>query len=140
MERPAGVKAIAVLFFLVAMYLAGAGLLMLADPGVISMAAGAPLLGGLELAGPYMFLLTSAFAALIGWGLLRLHNWARRLAIAVAMIGFVMLIPSVSDAAVGVHVAELVWGGLGIILRMVVIWYLWQTPVAEEFSQSPRIP
>jgi multidrug transporter EmrE-like cation transporter len=138
MERPAGVTAIAILFFLVAAYLAAAGLVMLISPGLLSMAAGAPLLGGLELAGPYMFLLTAALAALVGWGLLHLHNWARRLAIAVAMIGFVMLIPAVSDAAVGVHLAELVWGGLGIIVRMVVVWYLWQTPVAEQFSKSAR--
>ena len=98
------------------------------------MAAGASLLGGLELAGPYMFLLVSAIAALIGWGLLRMQNWARRTAILAAFPGFVMLIPSVSAAAIDFR-WSLLWGGLGIIVRMVVVWYLWQTPIAEQFTK-----
>ncbi|MBZ5721668.1 MAG: hypothetical protein LAO03_14920 [Acidobacteriia bacterium] len=138
MERPSGVTAISILFFLVAAYLAGVGFVMLVSPGMVSMAMGAPLLGGLELAGPYMFLLVAAFAALVGWGLLRLNNWARRAAILAAFAGFVMLIPSVSDAAAGIHMGELIWSGLGIIVRMVVIWYLWQTPVAEQFSKPAK--
>ena len=138
MDRPAGVTAISMLFFLVAAYLAGVGTVMLISPGLVSMATGAPLLGGLELAGPYMFLLAAAFVASVGWGLSRLNNWARRAAIAVAFAGFVMLIPSVSDAAAGVHLGELIWSGLGIIVRMVVIWYLWQTPVAEHFSKPAK--
>jgi hypothetical protein len=85
-----------------------------------------------------MFLLVAAFAALVGWGLLRLNNWARRAAILVAFAGFVMLVPSVADAVAGVHLGELVWSGLGIIVRMVVIWYLWQTPVAEQFSKPAK--
>jgi hypothetical protein len=138
MDRPSGVTAISILFFMVAVYLASVGAVMLFSPGLISMSAGAPVLGGLELAGPYMFLLVAAFAALVGWGLLRLNNWARRAAILVAFAGFVMLVPSVSDAVAGVHLGELVWSGLGIIVRMVVIWYLWQTPVAEQFSKPAK--
>ena len=134
MERPSGVAAIAVLFFLAAAYLSALGGLMLARPGTISMAAGAPLLSGLELAGPYMFLVVAGVAALIGWGLLRLNNWARRAAILAAFAGFVMLIPSVSAAAVDLR-WSLVWGGLGIIVRMAVVWYLWQGTVAEEFGK-----
>ncbi len=81
MSRPVGVTTIALLFLLVAAYLCVTGGVMLARPGAISMSTGAWLLGGLELAGPYMFLLISAVAAIIGWGLLRMYNWARRLAI-----------------------------------------------------------
>ena len=106
---------------------------MLASPGAVSMAMGAPLLSGLELAGPYMFLLMACIAGLIGWGLLRMHNWSRRVAILAAFAGFVMLIPTVSAAAIDFR-WSLVLGGLGIIVRMVVVWYLWQTPVAEQFS------
>jgi len=51
-ERPAGVTAVAAAYFLSGAYLLVVGLIMLVRPGVISMAAGAPLLGGLELAGP----------------------------------------------------------------------------------------
>src|SRR6185437_3235235 len=134
MSRPTGVTAIAILLFLVAVYLCALGGIMLISPGAISMAAGASLLNGLELAGPYMFLLISAIAALVGWGMLRMQSWARRTTILAAFAGFVMLIPAVSAAAVDFR-WSLVWGGLGIIVRMVVVWYLWQTLVAEQFSR-----
>jgi len=106
---------------------------MLAWPGVASMALGAPLLNGLELAGPYMFLLMAGVGALIGWGLWRLNNWARRAAIVVGFVGLVMLVPSVSAAAVEFRVS-LLWAGLGIVVRVMIVWYLYQTPVAERFS------
>ncbi len=137
MQRPAGVTAIAVLFCLVAGYLFGLGAIMLGRPGVVSMALGAPLLNGLEVAGPYMFLLMGSLGALIGWGLLRLHNWARRAAIAVGFVGIVMVVPSVSAATVEFR-WPLIRGALGIIVRTTVVWYLWQTQVAEQFSKSAR--
>jgi hypothetical protein len=130
---PTGVTAIALIFFLAAAYLAVIGAVMLAAPGALSMALGAPLLNGLELAGPYMFLLMAGVAALIGWELLRLNHWARRAAIVVAIIGLIMLIPTVSAAAVDFR-GSLLWSGLGIILRAMIVWYLYQTPVAERFS------
>jgi hypothetical protein len=134
MERPTGVTSIAIFLFLIAAYLCMLGIIMLASPGTVSIAAGAPLLNGLELAGPYMFLLVAVFTTLTGWGMLRMQSWARRITILAAFAGFVMLIPSVSAAAVDFR-WSLVAGGLGIIVRMVVVWYLWQTPVAEQFSK-----
>ena len=130
---PSGVAVIALVFFLAAVYLGSIGVVMLALPGAVSMSLGAPLLNGLEVAGPYMFLLMAAVGALIGWGLMRLNNWARRAAIVVGIIGLVMLVPSVSAAAVDFR-ASLLWGGLGIIVRVVIVWYLYQSPVAERFS------
>lgn len=108
---------------------------MLASPGVVSMAMGAPLLSGLELAGPYMFLLMAGVGAAIGWGLLRLNNWARRGAIAVGIVGLVMLVPTVSAAAVDFR-ASLLWGGLGIIVRAIILWYLYQEPVTAAFRKA----
>ena len=136
MSRPTGVTAIAALSFVLSAYLCALGFIMLASPGSISLAAGAPLLGGLETAGPYMFLLVGAFGALVGWGLLRLNNWARRVAIMLGFAGMVLLIPSVSSAVVGIHTSTLVWGGLGIIVRMAVVWYLWQVPVRDAFAKT----
>jgi hypothetical protein len=132
---PAGVTAIASVFFLVAVYLGSIGVVMLASPGVVSMAMGAPLLSGLELAGPYMFLLMAGVGAAIGWGLLRLNNWARRGAIAVGIVGLVMLVPTVSAAAVDFR-ASLLWGGLGIIVRAIILWYLYQEPVTAAFRKA----
>ena len=129
-----GVTAVAVIFFVAAGYLIILGLLILAVPGAVSMTMGAPILNGLELAGPYMFLLVGAVGAAIGFGLLRLNNWARRVAILASLVGMVMLIPSVSAAAVDFRPA-LFWNGLGVIIRMVVVWYLYQSPVAETFQR-----
>jgi hypothetical protein len=132
---PNGVVAIAIVFLLAAVYLGSLGIIMLVFPGVISMALGAPLLNGLELAGPYMFLLIGGVGSLIGWGLLRLNNWARRAAILAAFAGVVLLVPSVSAAAVDFR-ASLLWGGLGIIVRVIIVWYLYHAPVAEAFTRN----
>jgi hypothetical protein len=133
MERPPGITAIVIAFLLVAAYLLVIGAIMLISPGTVSMAAGAPLLGGLELAGPVMFLLVGTLAAVIGYGLFRLNNWARRAAILLAFVGVVMLIPSVSGAVVSLRMSPLLFGGVGVILRVMILWYLFQEPVKECF-------
>jgi hypothetical protein len=136
MQRPAGVTAIAILFLLAAAYLCGAGAIMLVSPGTLSMRIGAPLLHGLELAGPYMFLLVGAIATLIGWGLLRLNNWARRAALVAALLGVAMLVPSVSAAA-ATFGWSLLWGGLGIMVRAAIAWYLVQLPAfSDSFAKK----
>lgn len=117
MDPPSGVKGIAGLFLAAGAYLAIVGMLMLLRRGLISMAAGADLLGGLEVYGPYMFLITGVVSTLVGLGLLRLNNYARRLAVIVAMVGLVLLIPAVSSSVVGFRIKSLAWGGLGIIVR-----------------------
>ena len=136
MQRPIGVTVIAAVFVFVAAYLFVIGLLMLSRPGLISMAAGAPLLGGLEVAGPYAFLLAGVFGAGVAFGLLRLNKWARRLAIIITMIGVVLLIPGVSSSVVDFQVGKLAGEGLQIILRATVVWYLYQEPIAEVFHNK----
>jgi hypothetical protein len=131
---PAGVRAIAIVFALCGIYLASLGLTMLARPGMISMAAGAPLLFGLELSGPYMFLLTGAVAGVISWGLTRLNNFARHSATLAAIAGVALLVPSVSGAVIMVQLKGLVTGGLGIIVRVMIAWYLSQGHIADEFK------
>jgi hypothetical protein len=126
---------IASIFFLAAAYLGLIGVVMLASPGAVSMALGAPLLSGLELAGPYMFLLMAGVGTLIGWGLLRRNNWARRAAIVMGFVGVVMLVPSVSAAAVDFR-PSLFWGGLGIVVRAMIVWYLCQSPIKEAFAKD----
>lgn len=133
-ERPAGVTAVATAFLLAGAYLLTVGLTMLVRPGVISMAAGAELLGGLELAGPYMFLLIAALGLAIALGLWQLQNWARWMAIIVAMIGIVLLLPNVSSAVFDFHFGKLAWGGLGTIGRVMIAWYLSQPPVKDAFE------
>jgi hypothetical protein len=134
---PNGVRAIAALFALCAIYLGIVGGIMLLRQGTISMSAGAPLLFGLELAGPYMFLLVAVVGAGVAWGLVELNNIVRHAAILIAITGIVMLVPSVSAATVMVQPKALAFGGLGIIVRVIVAWYLSRGEVAEAFHRSP---
>ena len=142
MDRPTGVTTIAIIFFAAAVYLAVLGTLMLLSPGTVGMRLGAPFLHGLELAGPYMFLLCGAIAALIAWGLLRLNNWARRAAAIAALLGIVFLVPSVSSAVISFHTEALFWGALGVITHVIIAWYLYQRPVIDHFEKisSPPLP
>jgi len=133
---PNGVRAIAALFALCAIYLAIVGTLMLASPGTVGMSAGAPLLFGLELAGPYMFLLMAVAVGGVAWGLVELNNIARHAALLIAIAGIVMLIPPVSDATATVQPKPLALGGLGIIVRVMVAWYLSRREVADQFKAS----
>ncbi len=129
-----GISAIAIVFFLAAGYLILLGGVMLFSPGLVPMTLGSPLLNGLELAGPYMFFLVGFAAILIGFGLIKLNNWARRSAIIASLLGMIMLIPSLSAAAVDFRPA-LLWSGLGVIVRVVIVWYLYQAPVTELFAR-----
>ena len=133
---PEGVRLIAALFALCGIYLATLAMILLVSPGRISLTAAAPLLFGLEIAGPYMFLLIAIVAGAIAWGLMRLNNIMRHAAILAACAGIVMLIPSVSGAVVSVRLKGLVLGGLGIIIRVMVAWYLSQGHIADQFKTA----
>jgi hypothetical protein len=134
MERPAGITGIAILFFLAAIYLCAIGVVKLLEPDAISLMHGAPLMYGLELAGPYMTLLVGSGYALVGWGLWRLHNWARWAAMAVMTLGVGLLVPRISMAELGV--AVLLYG-FQIALRVAVAWYLAQAPaVIDSFMKK----
>jgi|ERR1700719_2637795 hypothetical protein len=134
MQRPAGVTAIAALFGLAAIYLWTIGMVKLLAPNAISLMSGASLMYGLELAGPYMALLVGTGWALVGWGLFRLHNWARWAAMLVMTIGIAWLVPKISMAEIGVPI---LWSGLQIALRAAAAWYLAQAPaVLDSFARK----
>ena len=134
---PSGVRAIAALYAVCALYLAACGGLLLLRPGTISMVAGAPLLFGLEQAGPYMFLLMAVVGACVSLGLVKRNNVIRHGAVLIAIAGIVMLVPSVSSATAMVEPKALAFGGLGIIVRVIVAWYLSRGEVADLFHR-PR--
>jgi multidrug transporter EmrE-like cation transporter len=47
-----------------------------------------------------------------------------------------MLLPSVSSAMLDFRIARLAWGGLGTILRVLIVWYLLQEPVHNSFNAN----
>lgn len=133
-ERPAGVTAVAAVFLLAAVYLLVVGLTMLVRPEVVGMSVGSELLGGYRFYGPYMFLLVATIGVVVALGLWRLHRWARWAAIILAVFGLVTLVPSVSAAVVFFRMAKLALGGLGVIIRTMIIWYLFQEHIGHAFA------
>jgi len=135
MQRPVGVIVIAALFAAAALYLWTIATVLLISPGAISLMAGKHFLYGLQLAGPYMIMLGGSVYAVVAWGLFRLHNWARWIAMLVMVISVASLIPKISMAELGVPV---LWYGLQIALRVAVGWYLAQAPaVLDAFAAKP---
>jgi hypothetical protein len=102
-------------------------------PNAISLMSASQLMYGLELAGPYMALLVGSGWALVGWGLFRLHNWARLATVVAMILGIAWLVPKVSAAELGV---PLLWEGLQIALRAAAAWYLAQSPAVIESFKS----
>ena len=131
-ERPRGVTVIAAVFLATSAYLFVLAVVRLTNAETVPLSWGAPLLHGLELAGPYAFLLASAAGAVIGAGLLGLRNLARRAAIVICAAGIVMLIPKVSAAATDISSKFFLTGSM-IVVRMMILWYLWQRWTAEKF-------
>jgi len=136
MERPSSVTVIAALFFLVAGYLAGMGIIELVAPGTLSTTLGTGMTYGRELTGPQTAISVGAGWALVGWGLYRLRNWARWFAILLMVIGIAGSVPAVSAAA-----RTLTWRfffyGVQIMARVVVAWYLAASPeLIEAFARK----
>jgi hypothetical protein len=135
MQRPKGITVIASLLALTAVYLWTIAAVLLIAPGAISLMAGKHFLYGLELAGPYMFLLGGSVYASVAWGVFRLQNWARWIAMLLIVISTASLIPKISIAELGVPV---LWYGLQIALRVAIGWYLAQAPaVVDAFTAKP---
>ena len=124
--------AIPVLFFAASAYLTALAIIWFVNPDAFPLSLAGPLLNGLELAGPYMFLICAAVGIIVGIGLVRLNNYARRATILIAVAGVVMLIPKMSAAAVDIS-ASLFIVAIQVIVRVVIVWYLWQKWTAEEF-------
>ncbi len=132
-DRPAGITAIAIIFLFASLYLLVLGLIKLINPEAVPLSLGDPLLHGLEVYGPYMFLLTAGFGLIVAFGLFWMKNLARRAAIGIAVVGMVMLLPKVSDAGADISPRFFIAGSM-VVVRMIMVWYLWQARTAEKFS------
>ena len=130
-ERPAGVTAVAAAFLLAGAYLLIVGLTMLARPGLVSDG------GGCRVArrtGTRRSLHVSAC-----WWAGRCDRaramapapWARWLAILAPLIGVVHAAARCLQRDVGFPMGKLVWAGLGTIVRVMIVWYLFQEPVGR---------
>jgi ammonia channel protein AmtB len=85
-----------------------------------------------------MFLLMAGAGAGVAWGLVELNNIVRHVATLIAIAGIVMLVPSVSAATAMTQPKALAFGGLGIIVRVIVSWYLSRGEIADQFKAPPK--
>jgi hypothetical protein len=132
---PDGVRVIAALFAVCGIYLAIVGTVILIRPDSIPLPYVTPLLLGLESNGLYVFVLGALIAGAIAWGLWKLNNIARRAAQLISFLGIVILVPYVSVATVRAKLVPLVLGGLGVIVRVIVVWNLSREEAADAFQR-----
>jgi uncharacterized membrane protein YjjB (DUF3815 family) len=85
-----------------------------------------------------MFLLAAVAGAGVAWGLIELNNIVRHAAMLIAITGIVMLVPSVSSATAMAQPKALAFGGLGIIVRVIVAWYMSRGEVADAFQRNSK--
>ena len=133
MQRPKGIIAIAVLFGLAAAYLCTIAAVLLVSPGAISlMAANIHVRTGIgrTLHDPAW----KQRYAVLAFGLFRLWNRVRWIAILVVAFSIAPLVQKISTAELGVIV---LWYGLQIALHVAVGWYLAQAPaVLDAFTKQ----
>lgn len=141
MGRPTGVTIIAVLDFIGAGVCVLAGLGMMLGGGVVATmmsqqqgGAGAGILGAIGAAAGVFFLVCAAVAVLLGWGLLKLKEWARIITIVFAAIGAVFSLIGMFAvlghfAAVGIFVAL-----IRLAINGLILWYLLQPHVKAAFQ------
>ena len=84
--------------------------------------------------GPALFGIAAVIYAAVGYGLLGLRNWARRVAIVVTAVGLYFLVPVISSAVADLRIAGIAVNGAQIIVRVIVLWYLMQQGVSEAFQ------
>jgi hypothetical protein len=129
MQRPAGVTAIAIYYWLLAAYAGVFALLSFAFSNRFTLPMGSPLRMELEFYGPVRALVAAVTCGVIGWGLLRLQRWAR-------WAGMLGMVPAIASLVVPISIAaigfRLLWYGLLIALHAGAGFYLAQGPTALD--------
>jgi hypothetical protein len=103
----------------------------------VPLSAGSVLLpAGLEQSGPIAFLIYAAVLGAVSVGLWKGNNWARRTLLVLAVGGILLVIPALSSAVADGRVLTIIREGLQIIVRVVIVYYLWQEPIKIWFSRE----
>lgn len=144
MNRPGGVTVIAVLEFLVGALcilgglavMLGGGFLatILSQSGAQGGAAGAGILGALGAAMGVVFLIFGALYILVGWGMLKLKQWARIVTMVFAGLGILGSLFALAGAFVHFHVFVLFWVVVRVAIAGWILWYLLQPNVSAAFN------
>ena len=136
MARPVGVTIIAIVFFLECAFGVTLGI-RLARSGLIttsySGSSGMPDLAAVAIIDIVVF---TALYALAGWGLWKLKNWGRLLAVALQIIGSAVALLRWSFTK-NPSMSKSIATAITLALYLALIWYLTKEDVKAAFSQSP---
>ena len=143
MQRPIGVTILAVLYFIATCGLVLFGIAILVGGGFLSRMlaqnpdigeGGAAMLAG---AGVFIAVCVFAFAVLfgfLGYGMLNLRNWARTIAIVLAIIGAAFAALGVIWGILRIAPFRLITSGIRLGINILIIWYLNQPHVKAAFA------
>ena len=132
-DRPWGIAVLCGL--LAAAAIAAFAFASLVIANAIPLSYGSVLLqGGLEQSGPIAFLIYGSVTLVLAVALWTRRGWARRLTILLAGVGVALGVPAISSAVVDGRPWSIARGGLQVMVRVAVIYYLSQVPVREWFA------
>jgi hypothetical protein len=144
MGRPVGVTVIAVLYFLGAVLCVLGGIGMMLGGGFMATlinqsggqgaGAGAGIFAALGAAVGIVLLVVAAIAVLVGWGLFKLKNWARIVAIVFAVLGVLGALFGLLGAFSHFGGIILLWTVIRLAINGWIIWYLLQPNVSAAFA------
>ena len=140
MGRPTGVTVIAVLDFIGAGFCVLLGLGMMLGGGFIAsmmsqqQRAGAGILAAVGAAAGVVILICAVLAIVLGWGLLKLKEWARIVTIVFAAIGAVFGLLGLFTLLAHIAVIGIFWALCRLAINVWIIWYLLQPHVKAAFQ------
>ena len=145
MPRPLGVTLLAILYFLSAGFLTLLGLGSILGAGFVSHIAAqqpdsgglaAMLLGGAGIFLAVFFLVIALLCGLEGRGLWTLRNWARTVAMVLAIIGVLFTGLALLGAIVRFSAFGLLNQGIQFAINLLILWYLNQAHVKQAFAAT----
>ncbi len=121
-ERPTGVTILAVLNFIVGIFGALGGLVVIAA-GTAAAAYGFGIEGTLAAALGALMLIISLLRFGVGWGLWNIMKWGYQGAMILAIIGIILALPNIVGAGI-----------INIIISGIIIYYLIQPEIKDVFG------
>jgi hypothetical protein len=150
MSRPVGVTLIGVLdflgmafwgaiglFCLVGMSFLGAFITKIAAQSEQQLPPGTNLTAIMASVGvvmAIMFFVVALIAALIGWGMLKLKNWARICSIIWSSVGVLLFALAILGSMLHFQPLSFIWNAGWFAVNGVIIWYLLQPQVRAAFA------
>jgi uncharacterized membrane protein (DUF2068 family) len=100
-------------------------------------AGGAGILAGLGAAAGVFIIIMGGVAALMGFGLWKLKEWARIVSIVLAGIGAALQLLGLLGTLAHFNVLAVIWGIFWLAIDALIIWYLIKPEVKAAFQQRP---